>query len=55
MQQYQPKQIFIERGEENAAVVLRTLERLPHVPVRIVDKDWERDAPLDQTSDTFAT
>ncbi len=54
MQQYQPKQILIERGEENAPVVLRVLERLPHVPVRIVDKDWERDAPIDQTSDTFA-
>ena len=42
MQPYQPTQILIERGEESAPVVQRALARLPHVPVHIVDKDWER-------------
>ena len=42
MQPYQPTEILIERGEETAPVVQRTLARLPHTPVRIVDKDWER-------------
>ena len=54
MQRYQPKEILIERGEENAPVVQRALERLPHVPIHIVDKDWERDAPIDKISDLFA-
>lgn len=42
MKNYQPSEILIERGEENAPVVQRVLARLPHVPVRIVEKEWER-------------
>lgn len=54
MTSYQPNEILIERGEEDAPVVQRALTRLPHVPVRIVDKDWERQARDDNTNDAFA-
>ena len=37
MHHYQPHEILIERGEEHAPVVRRTLQGLPHVPVRSVD------------------
>ncbi len=39
---YQPTEILIERGEEKTPVVQRALAKLAHVPVRIVEKDWER-------------
>lgn len=42
MKPYQPNEILIEQGEENAVVVQRALARLPHVPVRMVEKGWER-------------
>ena len=45
METYQPSEILIEQGEENTSVVRRVLTRLPHVPVRIVEKDWERTSP----------
>jgi spore photoproduct lyase len=51
---YQLHEILIERGEEDAPVVQRTLMRLPHVPVRIVDKDWERQAGDGNGNDAFA-
>lgn len=40
---YQPTEILIERGEEEAPVVQRALVRLPELPVRIVEKDWEQE------------
>ena len=40
---YQPTEILIERGEEEAPVVQRALARLPELPVRIVEKDWEQE------------
>lgn len=42
MRTYQPSEILIEQGEEDTPVVQRVLTRLPHVPVRLVEKDWER-------------
>jgi spore photoproduct lyase len=44
MKLYQPSEVLIERGEEHTAVVRRALARLPHVPVRIVEKGWEQEA-----------
>lgn len=55
MQRYQPTEILIERGEETAPVVQRTLARLPHIPVHIVDKDWERSTRDSPTRDPFGT
>jgi len=43
MELYQPNEILIEQGEENTPVVQRVLARLPQVPVRVVEKGWERD------------
>jgi DNA repair photolyase len=54
MNLYQPGEILIERGEENAPVVQRALARLPGAPVRIVDKDWERQRSARGEADTFA-
>ena len=54
MKLYQPNEILIEQGEEHAAVVRRALVRLPHVPVRIVEKGWERDGLPGSEEDTFA-
>jgi spore photoproduct lyase len=51
---YTPNEILIEQGEENALVVQRALARLPHVPVRIVDKDWERQLSAQDAADPFA-
>lgn len=39
---YKPTEILVERGEENAPVVIRATGMLPDVPVRIVDRNWER-------------
>ena len=39
---YQPTEILIERGEEDAPVVQRALTKLPELPVRVVEKDWEQ-------------
>ena len=55
MELYKPSEILIERGEEDAPVVERTLARLPEVPARIVDKDWERQGVESNTTDSFAT
>lgn len=54
MQHYQPQEILIERGEENAPIVQRAVQRLPHLPVRSVDKDWEHQTPADGALDPFA-
>lgn len=54
MTPYRPNEILIERGEENTSVVQRVLTRLPDVPVRIVDKGWERDTPGADSLDSFA-
>ncbi len=54
MKRYQPNEIFIERGEEDTPVVRRALARLPDVPVRLVDKGWEREAPAAGLADPFA-
>ena len=45
MDTYQPNEILIEHSEEDTPVVQRVLTRLPHVPVRMVEKDWERKTP----------
>lgn len=42
MESYQPSEILIEEGEEHSHVAQRVLTRLPHVPVRIVEREWER-------------
>jgi len=52
---YTPSEILIEQGEENAPVVQRALERLPEVPVHLVDKDWERQLSARDDVDRFAT
>ncbi|MBI3795922.1 MAG: radical SAM protein [Deltaproteobacteria bacterium] len=54
MELYKPSEILIERGEEDAPVVQRTLARLPEVPVRIVDKGWERGGTESNGTDSFA-
>src|SRR5262249_8008759 len=54
MKLYQPEEILIERGEEHASVVQRTLARAPHVPVRMVAPGWERESFLDRDADPFA-
>ena len=54
MKLYQPNEILIERGEENTPVVQRALARLPQVPVRIVEKGWERDGLPAGETDAFA-
>jgi spore photoproduct lyase len=54
MELYKPSEILIERGEEEAPVVQRVLARLPEVPVRVVDKDWERQGPEGTARDPFA-
>lgn len=54
MKRYQPQEILIEQGEENAAVVRRALVQLPDVPVRIVATGWERDAAAAPQPDPFA-
>ena len=54
MLKYEPTEILIERGEENASVVLRALAKLPEVPVQIVEKDWEQGEALHvQAEDAF--
>ena len=40
MHRYQPQDMLIERGEENAPVVQRALQRLPQLPVRLVDRGY---------------
>ncbi len=50
---YRPTEICIERGEEKAPVVQRALARLPELPVRIVGKDWERQAAPPVGNDPF--
>src|ERR1043165_9632033 len=52
MKLYQPSEILIERGEENAPVVRRALARAPYAPVRIVEPGWERETPS-HTDDSF--
>ena len=54
MELYKPSEILIERGEEEAPVVQRVLARLPEVPVRVVDKGWERQGPEGTARDPFA-
>lgn len=54
MKLYQPNEILIEQGEENTLVVQRALSRLPQVPVRIVEKGWERDGLPAVEKDAFA-
>jgi spore photoproduct lyase len=54
MKPYQPYEILIEQGEENAPAVQRTLARLPQVPARIVEKGWERGGPVAAEEDAFA-
>ena len=53
MKQYRPSEILIEPGEENAPVVQRTLALIPDVPVRIVDKGWERETSSQGEIDLF--
>jgi len=55
MKLYQPEEILVERGEENTAVVRRTLARVPHVPVRLVESGWERETTANDSADSFAT
>ena len=52
MQHYQPQEILIERGEENAPVVRRALQRLSHLPVRSVEPGHR--TPPDGLPDPFA-
>jgi spore photoproduct lyase len=54
MKIYQPSEILIEQGEENTAVVRRAVARLPHVPVRMVEKGWERNGLSAVEKDAFA-
>lgn len=54
MNLYQPEEILVEHGEENSAVVQRTLARVPHVPVRLVEPGWERRDALGEDGDSFA-
>ena len=54
MENYQPSEILIERGEENAPVVRRVLARLPHVPVHVVEKEWERTTPAAGGQEPFS-
>lgn len=54
MEPYRPHEILIERGEENAEVVRRALAQLPDIPVRIVERGWERHAALPADKDPFA-
>jgi len=54
MESYQPSEILIEHGEENAPVVQRVLSRLPHVPVHIVEKEWERRTSIPSEREPFA-
>jgi len=54
MKSYQPSEILIEQGEENAPVVQRARARLPHVPVRIVEKGWARDGLPAVEGDAFS-
>jgi len=50
---YQPDEIFVEHGEEHAPVVQRALSFLPDVPVRVVDKGWERALAAQRERDSF--
>ena len=50
---YQPTEILIERGEEDAPVVQRALAKLPETPVRIVEKDWEQKEVRPEGKDPF--
>jgi len=54
MKLYQPNEILIEQGEENTPVVQRALARLPHVPVRMVERGWERDRLPPIEGDAFS-
>jgi spore photoproduct lyase len=54
MKLYQPEEILVEHGEEHMPVVRRALARLPHVPVRLVEKDWERRQSASDSPDPFA-
>ena len=51
MHRYRPQEMLIERGEENAPVVQRALQRLPQLPVRLVDRG-ER-PPVEGLADPF--
>jgi spore photoproduct lyase len=54
MRPYRPEEILIERGEENAPVVQRTLARLSgEIPVRLVEPGWERKSAL-PADDSFS-
>ncbi len=50
---YRPTEIFIERGEEETPVVQRALARLPELPVRVVEKDWEQKETHPAVKDPF--
>jgi len=50
---YRPTEILIERGEEDALVVQRALMKLPELPVRIVEKDWEQKEAWSAGKDPF--
>ena len=52
---YKPTEILIERGEEDAPVVQRALAKLPELPVRIVEKDWEQKEARPVGNDPFGT
>jgi len=54
MRLYQPSEILIEQGEEDTPVVQRVLARVAEVPIRIVDKGWERETPPGDAADPFA-
>lgn len=54
MERYQPGEILIERGEENTAVVQRVLARLPHVPVRVVERGGGKEGNVARPLDPFA-
>ena len=50
---YRPTEILIERGEEEAPVVQRVLTKLPELPVRVVEKDWEQKEARPVGNDPF--
>lgn len=54
MKSYQPNEMLIEHGEEDTPVVRRVLARLPEVPVRVVEKGWERATNGAGSADSFA-
>jgi spore photoproduct lyase len=54
MKPYQPHEILVEQGEEEAPVVQRVLACLPQVPVRVIERGWERDGLPSVKVDAFA-